>query len=1279
MAKLEDYKKGFINPIIKQVFNDFLADVLDLEKFSVANIGKKGFLDLVFDPEKINQILSNNFYIKLNGLRLANLEVSFKILSKEAKLSLEGLELDLFVNEDLFKSEKPLTDYMKNTIKKVLEEKITEEGEKRMNLIKSLSLTLEIKGIKLNIRPTRASIVSEQIELNIESLKVIKAQDKKFRKMKVIEEITFSLEFGLCGFGIDVLSPIGDDSGVEPSFKRQSLLNIDNEIVLNYEVHWKGDDISVKSETDIKKVVLGVNLNSIKTLDLVYERLTLFSYTNVLNGDVEKNVKYMSENLSVIGVFKDLVNRLGSSKEETAPATKSKLKFDFDIRLNLESLYLTLYDDFDNKAYIFEPDSKTDEDGFLQLTEIENTQVLFKNLALIKMVDDFKIMIERITAKTFFSNKTESKEDEHVPEKQRNSVLFDVHIENTENRDKEEYSVQKRNSSIEDIMNGNSLILIINNELTKVYCKKIKINLMEMLKFSEYLLKQINKMLTGKDSVVSVEFSNEEKEIEMNRYFSNYLEIVTRDKVTVLKEAIEKLEQKKEYLLELPFKLIMCIDSIRLKVKEESEIDVLKLSQCSFNNTDSHIDAKKRFLKINQILMLNLLNIMNLRIRKKEQDKITQINTWDLQVDKIIQVDISNHILNFVTIFLLFNNEIQQKLKRIIAELSSASASFNKIPNTYSPNEEKIVVDKLVWSLIYKLKPEISLFNACLIHIHNVFVSFYDESKDAIDFIKKVLVLETKIRVNEPDKGLKLLEVRSNDLTFEFNFDTGLKNFTFTNFKIAFFEFIKGNTPFNLFSALFESSFGLNDGVKWIYKLSNMEMRIVHVGPVFKALIDYLLENSLKTFLVTDTVHVDQEEKENEKESFKYELNINAMSFKLVNSFYSINLGIDKLKYEEKHLVVESIELTGDKKAISNGRVIYIKKAEIANGRNTKLKGIIAIIEIKSVKKLFDLHNDLMTSITYFTEKRNQLISPDLINAEEQIKEEKHELVIPEDAEQYKEFFKDIFVNFNKKFNSRKMESAYHFLKAFKMFVKESQLDQNLANTVMIEQIRMTFVDEISNHQYRLRSENIFLAFSQRLSIYLVDYIEVSIKTNRSITDLLTNKKNRFALKLLNINTNNDKKSFYLKLDDLEFKGDSKMWDVVDNRLKIFLKDFNIDSESQDKEGYKTKLDQSYLDRCNLYIDLFSEDIVLNIKSVSTDELNQKNPDLGKFIDLFVNKLINEMKEQAKYISVTNSLKLAGFIFWRLLVFIFFKKNFLSISKTSFSLIKSKIKKRIWG
>lgn len=100
-------------------------------------------------------------------------------------------------------------------------------------------------------------------------------------------------------------------------------------------------------------------------------------------------------------------------------------------------------------------------------------------------------------------------------------------------------------------------------------------------------------------------------------------------------------------------------------------------------------------------------------------------------------------------------------------------------------------------------------------------------------------------------------------------------------------------------------------------------------------------------------------------------------------------------------------------------------------------------------------------------------------------------------------------------------------------------------------------------------------------------------------------------------------------------------------------------------------LGEAIIHPVKLVLEMIGDDFSIEIDQINSLECIG-DCSMESFIDLSMDKIAEGIKKSIKNISYYKTLKVVFFFFWRLLSFIFFKRNIKTVNKSCYKLIKEK-------
>ena len=1070
-----------------------------------------------------------------------------------------------------------------------------------------------------------------------------------------------------------------------------------------------------------------------KNIDMLKKDNRLSKVITELFKNIEKKMEnFNGDKINTENLESKTLQKTDNQSEDLKAQKSYNVNFNSNIKV--KKVFFVFYDDSIAEKDHVKALSPNIEGSFLDFFPYNNLQLLIENLTIENKPDDFKCHIYAIICKYFEINdqyksdikymEQQNKElepiEEEIESKYKSHTLFIIteHKNKLESKKSNEFidfdDLMKVTESIPESKNGkyehlhrkenidetelyifdskNALEIKFQNDRFAFSFQYVNVEIINILYYSNKILEIINgnmKAYTGLYTPLenkNGEFSDKNCSIR-----DKFRDFISKDRIKQLKNIVEDIELTKRMLLDLPYSVEITFKALDILGIVKRDLKLLNVRNLRFSN--SNIKEKNHiiFLSIKSLDILSYFRIENVKLASVKYDPENYLNDWGLRIDKVTNsknylhhsfLDVYKAIYQYYDKF----NNICGVISTSICEWSKTTEKLNFIYNSHEIMGELYTI---LGQWLTKNLPKLVFFNLIELEFQNVHIDLVDNSKYSINLLN-VLIQQFKnknkgkklnseiVNLNmHPIKQLKALTLDCSILSSSINIQEGVDSITFDSIKLKLFEFISKNEPEFMFEIAFNSCMYLRETQNKILKFHTVNSKLNQTKERLHFVTEYIFEVLLKQVLPLKNKTYDYSDKLPDND---FTLTINKFDFTVYDPIINIELSMDEFKFDSSwnldlDLLTVSHILLGKEKI--REKMINIKGLSVKERKDISIRMISGGLHINYIKMISDVWTSTKEACLVALKKTEILYglwlkadTNDLLISEITVNENSYD--VEEDSPRFSSW--DIFKYFDEIINNKTIERPEDYNKRIKQFSKFCQLPIIISNTITIEVIKFVFVDDIYGHRYYIDTGIISLISSKYFNTYIIERFEIYIEKSAKKTLIAFNHKNDFALKLFTQYDEHKKLGFYLKIDDLDLNGDSKLWDILDNRLKIVLKEFSS-ADPLSKESSQTKytfLSAAILASINLHINIFSEKIILEIDTVKSNEIVNAEITLNNFNNLFYKKTIASLKETAKYISISNSLKLAGFILWRLFVFVFFKRNFMKVNKSIYRYFRSK-------
>ena len=1354
MQTFENIKGSFVNPAINQIFTYFLGDYIDMSSFGAQNVTLGGVRDLSLDVKKLNDRFLANFFFKLERVKIGEVKIAFKVMAKELKVTINDLDVWLYTNEDVHSGDSMNADVSNNIDKN----KGNEDKQKDIPL-SGFKIFIEVKNIKIKLRPCRPTVSAELLELSLDYLNLIKDQSKPSKDQSdkdtiLIIETTFRNLTGC------LLTPRAHSLGNSEEFDRTLFAKTDPEFKIKANIKLGMDDIIVKSKVEINEVKLILNYAVIRVFTFFYQKLSIFPYTNVFEGDIKQKFKDLLSGNGVKPVgeklkqnlekrIEDFTNSINDSAdidmsmqindiEKSAPLHEKHLRTNIKFKINKINLAVYNSNEFDDSHMVIQDELL--EGTFLNLFPYSNIQLVLDHVVIEKLADDMKFLLGSVVCKEFEIDErsfikpevnsslnnssvmmhsladnpyksytlfslTKTNMIDNVNAKDESISHFDNILEDSDimmtHRKDSLVEITPKTNQVSDKAENNSeqlaFGLLYKSNYVQANFEHIKIEANQLLDAVTKILNAFNNNLKAyfvkyKKPVNSPDF----QQIENEYYYSNYSQYVNNNKVAILSQMVEELAHSKQLVLDIPIKVFIGFNSIAVSGDLKVCPVLLSLQNLYISNKNLKSNANCVFLKVERMEIMNFIVLTELDLVSTKYHPNELANDWELRINRVYPTDYNSRtqLWDLVHAISEYEDRFSKSFSKIGQLIDLIDLYSPKLANLFEYLDLKMEMNACINRMISKLIPQYIVFNMLSFDIQNITIDIIDDSESSMRIINGVLkeINENLRKFNilaesgdfsesKYDK-FKLLNIDCRFLKGMLKIDEGLQTFNVETLRIRLFEFLKKNDNEYMFESLINNlSVDMKYDIPTITSESiegkaRISKKRCHI------LVDYILDALMKKLPKKKITNQSDEIQQNMP---KYRVIVQNVDFSVFDFFFSLNLTMGKFDADsDANLQIERLILNKvtNFSERTKTQMLAVDDLNLSEGRTVSINAIDGCLKLHYIKSISDFVTNLK----------------DMIDATINKVASRYDLTKSTENEDFKSFIRtsclqksqsyfqpekvnslwETFHSFNETMNKHVIKTTSECVDQLHKFNTKNKLYAGMSTILSIGTISLKFIDEITSDKFYINTGMLLIVPANFFNVYILEKYEISIENQSKKTLIALNSQKDFAIKFLSLLDERQNLNFYMKLDDVVLNGNSKLWDITDNRLKIFLRDFTSsdNSESEYKQKDPVMLDEAVIESFKLHINIFSEKIILDIGDINALEIVADEITLDGFINLFANKLVQSVKMTAKTISVGNSVKLAGFVFWRLIIFIFFKRNFKKVNKSLYRLLTNRPRSR---
>lgn len=1049
--------------------------------------------------------------------------------------------------------------------------------------------------------------------------------------------------------------------------------------------------------------------------------------------ELVKNIKYRINNIGKkYDKDENAENNAKNTEANKLEAGMNDYSVLFDARINVQKVYFVIYDDSQDPQSSLSFKTELFENNFLDVSPYENLQVVFDNLTIQKRGLEFRSHMKSLLCKYFEINENLKhhasgghikKPNAHVLDSKEHQnyksyVIFNITKRKLKSRTNKSDDIIEFNSSkniTESIIDTKgakeefgdlqeNYEKLVNKEQEEKNCFLVRykdnrlevcfeqINL-ETTNILDHINNLIGKLNQNVSNYLAQNKLNEPVVQSAGDSFTgvrdSFIDLVSTKNIESFKALIDNTQAPRKLFLNLQFEVFVALDTLNLLGSVKHDLKPLIIRNLTFTNEGvDKLNAKFLTIESIQILsyfVLNDISVVSVKYSPKEC-----INNWECRIGQVTNAKKHDHhsFLEIYKAFYQFVDKVQKSTEifsRKAAEMSKISLD---LLISHEPDSLHATLYTSLNLMLTKYIPKWAFYNIFEFYMKHINVDLVDSSEHSIGVLNVMiqhfidrskslkLTPEAAELMIKPMRKFKVMNLDCSILAGAIYPNGSLHNLTFDFIKFKLFEFMVKKEEDFMIEVSFNSCFYLDELPERLLKMHAINLKLRQSKQRYAVIAEYIFEVFLKQLLFLTLKSSEEiEEKQN-----KLKIAINKIDLAVYDPTINLMLELDDLRVDAlgntsvTSALLSRITNINDK---TKEKMIVFKDIKLTESKDLFFRAINGRVHIQHIKMISDVwdnlkeaaisafkHADNIYAFSLHVDSTENLPADE--NLEESLKPEKESLPRFDSWDTFK-YFDEII-------NSKTIERPEDYTKRVIQFMKFCDLGVDQASTLTVGTIKMVFIDDIYGHKFYLDTGIISVISSKLVYTYLIETFQIYIEKSAKKTLIAFNHRKDFAIKLFMTYDELKRLGFYLKIDELDFSGNSKLWDILDNRLKLFLKDFTSadpgSPENMNKE--QIMLSQAALAPIIMHINMFSEKIVLEIEAVKSTELSKSDNTLYNFQTVFINKTIVSMKETAKYISLGNSLKLAGFILWRLLVFVLFKRNFMKVNKSIYRYFRGK-------
>ena len=234
---------------------------------------------------------------------------------------------------------------------------------------------------------------------------------------------------------------------------------------------------------------------------------------------------------------------------------------------------------------------------------------------------------------------------------------------------------------------------------------------------------------------------------------------------------------------------------------------------------------------------------------------------------------------------------------------------------------------------------------------------------------------------------------------------------------------------------------------------------------------------------------------------------------------------------------------------------------------------------------------------------------------------------------------------------------------------------------IFVKSISALFKDPDCEAEFGVELGAFFAGVDKEKFALVVEKLNLYEKKMSGNLNIVSNLRKDFFIKLYMSKGN--KTNFFLKFDHLSLLLNGNVWNYLDLRLERLISDY-IWSESS--SGNSNNFDQDELENTKTLVDhaVISEIVIhsmlneklnplLVIKEISNYDTNKHVVKFNDIVDAFSNQIASSLKDFCKNLGVAGSMRAVFFVVWRIVYFLFLRRNFRNVNYTIYKAVKEKI------
>lgn len=1376
---------NLVDPFIRWLFKYFLGGYLDLESLDFSQLFEKGLSNLTLDHTRINQLHLKDSPLLVERCRIGKMSVKINIKEKSIRLTIDGLDLALFANEDIVGME---------TARKASESKISPPDQQIpsslkkgfvSNVLKTHLLELILTNSSVSIRPTRPTCPSEHLELSIREINVQKHPDSAPSNSKNITH--YVLKTVISSVSANIIPKehdLTEESFVDATRISQHgslVFHMPDSIKIDSNIHLKEDSVNFTTKAKIPKIVLLMSPNLVSLLSILQFKFSNFANSFLIQNEQDYEKLAQSQNVLNFSAmrfnleerFENFITKLngsiGSSPlDESQAFDTSQLIKSFSLEsakahleILLSHLVVIFYNPLDWDVDVnAERICEELDDGFISFFPYENSQIVMTNCSFKAEKSEIKGNVDQFSMRSFKLMKNIKPESidrtlntssmmmhsfnetlyesflifELVPnianmqnniilEKSEDPVLYDENTLPVRRRDSTD-SVGFNNMRKEGlevsmkVQKKPALKFRFNEKLLVMVLETININIDNFIEFADVFTANLNQAIKSTIQASKVSQRSETyTAIEKDQFFKNFVSMIDVEKIEKLLNLKETIHPKTVLLLASEFTFSCIADLISVASNAPNLSNAFEIKKFSFSNKNVRQQSCK-FLKIKEATVMNLISFKDIEGTSKNLNLTTLRNDLEVKVQKV-ELKAANKLESFCNKRLI---SVIQGYRSRLASLATHGNSMGELypllKNAYEFLPAKAHLNGLLDEIVLKSLPVVKTFDMVSLLVDQIEVSIFDNNENNFATINKQfrenesklkslnILTEQSLFVTDVIHRLQLVHLTIKDLSVCFSLSTQEVMSEIKTVCCKFMEYHNNVMELYFYDLKATSSSRASIFINKIKCDLNFSYKLVNIFTV------YFTQNVVKQVKQILDEIPNQPAPSSQKKpspisessgsSMKLSLCVNEFDISCQQLVSGIRAILKKIEIDENLCQVDELALwkLSANESVIHDKLFELKSLKLSNLSHLSISDIQVwikneyIVIIKDfvqrmtetidnvIRQLSDPINDIVNKSLAVSSMMNPE-TPVLQSAVSQIFQSKIEHKIIDGYEVVSEKWEQ-FNNFDRTFFKGNNMTTFQLLKSMTAsFIQKEKLDFKDNREIQISKIRLIFIEDEVRQKISLIFENAFGTCTNNLWIAILGRFWVQVETVTNNFLLLANTNNDFSIKFFAEMIKDNILCFYLKSDNYNLYGDTDIWEAIDNRLKLLLKEFSstydyqsagetlLDEKSKGKQ--EVCLHEAVIEgfHINLKLGILSKPLRMEINPTYSLELAKDLASLEEFGNKILENFLGSMQTFCRSLGPQQAVKIVSFLMWRILKFIVLKRNFKRVNNSLYKILKA--------